>query len=85
MTDSIPTEGCCRGTCKRKQPPMVMRSDLTGTWWVVLRYKDLGEGRFEALDKHMLADDTARQLEEMRSRLPVYADDVEVTDGKPEG
>ena len=68
---------CCNGTCRRKAspPPMVMRSELTGTWWVVMRYKDLGEGRFEALEKHMLADDSAQQLEEMRSRLPVYADE----------
>jgi hypothetical protein len=57
---------------------MVMRSGLTGTWWVVMRYKDLGEGRLEALEKHRLADNSAQQLEEMRSRLPVYADEEEV-------
>lgn len=63
-------ERCCNGTCRRKAspPPMVMRSGLTGTWWVVMRYKDLGEGRFEALEKHRLADDSARQLEELSSR-----------------
>jgi len=46
---------------------MVMRSGLTGTWWVVLSYKDLGEGRFEALTKHMVAPESAKQLEELYS------------------
>jgi hypothetical protein len=46
---------------------MLSRSDLTGTWWVVLRYKDLGEGRFEALEKHPLSADQQAQLEAMRA------------------
>lgn len=57
-------DACCRGTCRRKQPPMVMRSGLTGTWWVVTRYKNLGDGRFEAIEKHLLAAESAGQLEE---------------------
>jgi hypothetical protein len=71
----VTAERCCNGTCRRKAspPPMVMRAGLTGTWYIVMRYKDLGEGRFEALEKHRLAENSARQLEEMRERLPVYA------------
>lgn len=67
-------ERCCNGTCRRgrQQPPMVMRAGLTGTWYVVMRYKDLGEGRFEALEKHVLAADSAKQLEDMRSFFDSY-------------
>lgn len=66
---------CCNGGCRRSkgQPPMIMRSDLTGTWWVVTRYKHLGEGRFEALEKHILARESAEQLETLR--YPEAADD----------
>lgn len=49
---------------------MVMRSELTGTWWVVTRYKHLGEGRFEAIEKHMLAAESAEQLEILRYPEP---------------
>ena len=42
---------------------MVMRSGLTDTWWVVLRYKALGDGRYEALDKHQLHPESVKILE----------------------
>jgi hypothetical protein len=63
MTEKVNVdELCCRGNCKRKQAPMLMRGGLTDRWYVVLRYKDLGDGRFEALDKHELHPDSMRQL-----------------------
>lgn len=63
MSDEI----CCGGRCRRKTqpPPMLMRGGLSQRWYVVLRYKDLGEGRFEALEKHELAADSAAQLDRL--------------------
>jgi hypothetical protein len=36
--------------------PLLMRSELTGTVYVVTSYKDLGEGRIEALKKYDVTD-----------------------------
>jgi len=68
MSEPKPTdpEPCCHGTCKRKQAPMLMRSGLSNRWYIVLRWKDHGDGWFTpvtAADKHEVHSDTARQLD----------------------
>ncbi len=40
-----------------QKQPRLMRSTLTGTVYVVTRYKDLGEGRIEATQKYDVTDD----------------------------
>lgn len=54
---------CCHGGCRRAQPPMLMRGGISDRWYVVLRYKDTGDGRFEAIEKHELHPDSAQQLD----------------------
>lgn len=44
---------------------MLMQGGLSNRWYVVLRYKDLGDGRFEAIEKHELHPDSARQMDEL--------------------
>lgn len=39
-----------------KQTPRLMRGGLSGTIWCVTRYKDLGDNRFEALEKYDVTD-----------------------------
>lgn len=58
-------ERCCGGRCRRAQPPMIMRGGLSDRWYVVLRYKDLGDGNFEAIEKHELHPESVRQLDAM--------------------
>lgn len=60
--------GCCNEHgCERKNPILLIRSDLTDTWYVVTDYTDKGNGHFVAKTKHRLSDDQQRQLEQMRS------------------
>jgi hypothetical protein len=47
----------------RGGPPRVFRSVLTGTWYVVSAYHDLGDGRFIAAKKREIHPDDARLLE----------------------
>jgi len=47
----------------RGGPPRVFRSVLTGVWYVVTAYHDLGDGRFIAAKKRQIHDDDARLLE----------------------
>ena len=41
-----------------KQPPLLLRSGLTGRVWIVTRYKvlDAERGRIEAITKHDVTD-----------------------------
>lgn len=48
---------------------MLMHSSLTDTWWVVLRYKPLGDGNYEALDKHQLHPESVKTLEAVLAEL----------------
>jgi hypothetical protein len=48
----------------RGGPPRVMRSSMTGKWYVVSSYRDLGEGRFEASVKREVHPDDAVGLED---------------------
>lgn len=36
--------------------PMIMYSDMTDRWYIVTRYKDLGEGKFRAQTKYDVTD-----------------------------
>ena len=63
------SECCNEYGCKRKKPVMLMRSDLTETWYVVTDYTKRGEGQFTAKVKHRLADNQQQQLEDMREEL----------------
>lgn len=49
-----------------KQPPRLMRGGLTGRVYVVTRYRDLGDGRYEALAKFDVTED----YEALRSEEP---------------
>lgn len=40
-----------------KQHPRLLCSGLTGRVYVVTRYKELGDGRFESLEKFDVTDD----------------------------
>ena len=44
-------------TIKTKQIPMLMESVITDKVYIVTRYKDLHNGRFEALEKYDVTDD----------------------------
>jgi hypothetical protein len=57
MTDKLP------GTFVRGGPPRVLRSPMTGTWYVVTAYRDLGEGRFMATAKRAVHEADAAGLE----------------------
>jgi hypothetical protein len=61
---------CCpESSCRRTQPMMLMRSDLTGTWYVVTRWRRLPgapETSYLAVAKHRLPDDQQAQLERLR-------------------
>ena len=46
---------------------MLMRSDLTGTWYVVTDYTHQGEGHYRSKAKHRLPSEMQEQLERMRS------------------
>lgn len=59
--------GCCNEMgCRRRKPMMLMRSDLTGAWYVVTAYTEQGDGLFRASAKHRLPDNSQDQLEDMR-------------------
>jgi hypothetical protein len=57
MSDQMP------GKMVRGGPPRVLRSPMTGTWYVVTSYRDLGEGRFAASEKREVHKDDAAGLE----------------------
>lgn len=64
---------CCNEVgCRRARPMMLMRSDLTGTWYVVTDYQDLGDGHYCAKAKHRLPDNTQEQLESMRTEAALF-------------
>jgi hypothetical protein len=59
--------GCCNEYgCRRKKPIKLMRSPLTGTWYVVTAYTDQGGGIYRASTKHALEPQMQEQLEAMR-------------------
>jgi hypothetical protein len=51
------------GTFVRGGPPRVLRSVLTGRWYVVTSYRDLGDGRFIASKKREVHPDDEKWLE----------------------
>jgi hypothetical protein len=57
------------GVVVRSGPPRVMRSPLTGTWYVITPpYRDMGEGRIIAGRKREVHPDDQAHLEEMVKR-----------------
>lgn len=51
----------------RKQPPVLMRSGLTGSVWIVTRYREDAAGPYEALEKYDVTDQFDAILEEVRT------------------
>jgi hypothetical protein len=47
----------------RGGPPLIMRSGLTGAWYVVSAYTDHGNGAITAGVKREVSETSARQLE----------------------
>lgn len=47
-----------------KQQPRLMRGGLSGRIYVVTRYRDLGDGFFESLQKYDVTEDFEALLEE---------------------
>lgn len=45
----------------KAQVPMIYQGAFTGTWWCATKWRDLGEGRFEALEKF----DVSTQIDEI--------------------
>lgn len=46
---------CCdEWKCRRKQPIMLSRGGFSQRWYAVTRWKDRGNGLFEAIEKHTL-------------------------------
>jgi hypothetical protein len=66
----VSAELCCGGYCRRKHPPRLMRGGLTGRWYIVTRYKDLGDGNYEATEKHEL---DAKSVQYLNAMAEVYA------------
>ncbi len=66
---------CSEPGCRRKKPIKLMRSDLTGTWYVVTDYTERtpltpeAEPMYVAKVKHELEPTAAIQLEAMRDAL----------------
>jgi hypothetical protein len=50
----------------RKQPPILMRGRLTGSVFIVTRYKEDAAGPYEALEKYDVTDQFDALLEEIR-------------------
>jgi len=46
---------------REHQVPMIYRGGLSGTWWCATKWKDLGDGHFEAIEKF----DVTGQIEEI--------------------
>lgn len=44
---------------------MIYRGGLSGLWWCATRWKDLGDGNFEALEKY----DVTGQIEEILTEV----------------
>lgn len=55
---------CCSAhNCRRKQPIMLSRGGLSQRWYAVTRWKDRGDGLFEAIEKHELAPEVSAALD----------------------
>lgn len=57
------------GVLVRGGPPRIIRSALSGTWYVVTSYRDLGGGTFIASAKREIHPDDARDLEALYQRV----------------
>lgn len=65
--------GCCdEPGCRRSQPIKILRSGLSGRWYVVTRWKDKGNGVIVAFEKHLAAPDLSELLDD---RYPVRESD----------
>lgn len=51
----------------RKQPPILMRGRLTGSVFIVTRYKEDAAGPYEALEKYDVTDQFDALLEEIKA------------------
>ena len=59
QTDAVQ---CCKGHCRRKHPILIRRGWISGRWYAVTRYKDLGSGDVEAQEKHDITEDLVPYL-----------------------
>lgn len=51
----------------RKQPPVLMYGHLTGSVFIVTRYKENDDGPYEALEKYDVTDQFQELLAEIRA------------------
>lgn len=67
---------CSEWKCRRSQPIRLVRSELSGSWYAVTRWKERPgvPGAIEAIDKHRLPEDLQLQLERMRDGNIAYRD-----------
>lgn len=55
--------GCCNEyRCRRKQPVRILQGPFGGAWYVVIRYREWGDGLIEAIEKHELDEPTCAML-----------------------
>lgn len=48
---------CCNSSnCRRTREILINRGPLSGRWYAVTRYKDLGDGNIEAQEKHDITE-----------------------------
>lgn len=55
----------------RKQPPVLMYGHLTGSVFIVTRYKEDDDGPYEALEKYDVTDQFQELLAEIRGRMSI--------------
>lgn len=58
-----------------KQQPHLMRGGLSGRVYVVTRYRDLGNGTIEALEKFDVHDDFLAMIEEIKAPVGSWLED----------
>ncbi|MFN2591503.1 MAG: hypothetical protein ABR532_01545 [Candidatus Dormibacteria bacterium] len=58
---------------------MIYRGGLTGTWWCATKWKETGDGHFEAIEKYDITGQMEEILEEAaEERDPAQFDGPEV-------
>jgi hypothetical protein len=58
----------------RKNPPRLMLGPLTGRIYIATRYKDLGDGKWESLEKYDVTNDFLALYTEATSRFTYTAE-----------
>lgn len=59
----------------KAQPPRLLRGGLSGRVYVATRYRDLGNGTWEALEKHDVHEDFLAMVAELNQPVGSWATD----------